>query len=98
MGALILQEYDFKIVHWPRLEHANADVCSRHPLPTTVNNGARRDHDAGAARVQADVASNAAAQHGGPPYIWADHLCMQRPVSRDMPGTASRSERDRMNK
>ena len=44
--ALILQEYDFKIVHWQGLKHANADVCSRHPLPTTVDNGARRDHDA----------------------------------------------------
>ena len=45
--ALILQEYDFKIVHRPELKHANADVCLRHPLPTTVDNGARRDHDAG---------------------------------------------------
>ena len=45
--ALILQEYDFKIVHRPGLKHANADVCSRHPLPTTVNNRARGDHDAG---------------------------------------------------
>ena len=44
---LILQEYDFKIVHRPRLEHANADVRSRHSLPTTIENGARRDHDAG---------------------------------------------------
>ena len=26
---------------------AKADVCSRHPLPTTVDNGALRDHDAG---------------------------------------------------
>ena len=45
--ALILQEYDFKIVHRPGLRHANADECSRHPLPTTVDNGARRNHDAG---------------------------------------------------
>ena len=32
----------------PRLKHANADVCSRQPLPTNVDNGTRRDHDAGA--------------------------------------------------
>ena len=44
--ALILQGYDFKIVHRPRMMHANRDVCSRHPLPTTVDNGARMDHDA----------------------------------------------------
>ena len=40
-----MQEYDFKIVQRPGLKHANADVCSRHPLPTTVDNGARSDHD-----------------------------------------------------
>ena len=45
--AIILQEYDFKIVHRPGLKHANADVCLRLPLPTTVDNGALRDHDAG---------------------------------------------------
>ena len=42
-----MQEYDFKIMHRPRLKHANADVCLRHPLPTTVDNGARRNHEAG---------------------------------------------------
>ena len=41
--ALILQEYDFKIVHGLGLKHANADVCSHHSLPTTVDNGARRN-------------------------------------------------------
>ena len=45
--SLILQEYDLEIVHRAGLKHANADVCSRHPLPTTVNNGACRDHDEG---------------------------------------------------
>ena len=44
--SLIFQEYEFKIVCRRGLNHANADVCSRHPLPTTVDNGARRDHDA----------------------------------------------------
>ena len=42
-----MQEYDFKIVHRPGQKHANADVCSCHPLPTTVHNEVRRDHDAG---------------------------------------------------
>ena len=41
-----MQEYDFKIVHRPGLKYANADVCLHHPLPTTVDNGARREHDA----------------------------------------------------
>ena len=45
--ALILQEYDFKTMHRPGLKHPNADVCLRHPFPTTVDNEARRDHDAG---------------------------------------------------
>ena len=45
--VFISQEYDFKVVHRPGPKHANADVCSRHPLPTTVINGARKDHDAG---------------------------------------------------
>ena len=44
---LISQEYNFKMVHRPGLKHANADVCSRHPFPTTGENGVRRDHDAG---------------------------------------------------
>ena len=42
-----MQEYDFKIVHRPGLKHVNAVACSRHPLPTIVDNGARREHDAG---------------------------------------------------
>ena len=44
---LVLLEYDFKIVLRPGLKHVNTDVCSRHPLPITVDNGTRRDHDAG---------------------------------------------------
>ena len=55
-----MQGYDFKIVHRPGLKHANADVCLRHPLPTTVDNGAPRDHDVGESdRTNAVVALSA---------------------------------------
>ena len=40
-------EYDFKIIHRPSLKNTLANVCPRHPLSATVNNGARWDHDAG---------------------------------------------------
>ena len=34
-------------MHRPGLKHANADVCLRHPLPTTVDNETYKDLDAG---------------------------------------------------
>jgi len=44
--VLALQEYDFHIRHRPGAQHVNADVLSRHPLPTTVDGtGARLDED-----------------------------------------------------
>ena len=52
-------------MHRPRLKHANADVCSRLPLPTTVNNGTSRDHDAGESdRADAIMAWSAVVWHG----------------------------------
>ena len=54
--SLILQEYDLKIIHRPGLKHANADVCSRQPLPSTVDNEAWRDHDDGEEDMPKEVA------------------------------------------
>ena len=52
-------------MHRPDQKHANADVCSRHPSPTTVDNGARRDHDAGESdKVHAVVAWTAEVWQG----------------------------------
>ena len=54
-----------KIVRRPGLKHANADVCLRHLLPTTVDNGARRDNDAGESdRTDAVVAWSAEVWQG----------------------------------
>jgi hypothetical protein len=42
--SLILQEYDFTVVHRPGVKHQNADTLSRFPLPTTADEtGARMD-------------------------------------------------------
>jgi hypothetical protein len=35
--AMLLQEYDFQIVHRPGLQHQNADVLSRFPSPSTYD-------------------------------------------------------------
>ena len=42
-----MHEFDFKIMHRLGLKHANADVCLCHPLPITIDNRVRGDHDAG---------------------------------------------------
>jgi len=33
--ALILQEYEFKVIHRPSITHQNADTMSRKPLTTS---------------------------------------------------------------
>ena len=44
--VLSLQEYDFHVRHRPGVDHTNADVLSRSPLPSTVDGtGARLDKD-----------------------------------------------------
>ncbi len=32
--ALIFQEYEFKVIHWPSITHQNADTMSRRPFTT----------------------------------------------------------------
>ena len=44
--ALVLQEYNFDILHRPGVKHQNADVLSRHPILSSADHtGARVDHD-----------------------------------------------------
>ena len=44
--AMILQEFDFDIVHRPGVSHCNVDALSRLPLASSVDtSGARLDHD-----------------------------------------------------
>jgi len=33
--ALILQEYEFKVIHWPGITHQNADTMSQRPFITS---------------------------------------------------------------
>jgi hypothetical protein len=33
-SALILQEYEFKVIHWPGITHQNVDTMSRRPFTT----------------------------------------------------------------
>jgi len=32
--VLILQEYEFKVIHWPDIMHQNADTMSQRPFTT----------------------------------------------------------------
>jgi hypothetical protein len=44
--ALILQEYEFKVIHRPGITHQNADTMSRRPLTTSEDfSKARQDFD-----------------------------------------------------
>jgi hypothetical protein len=44
--ALILQEYEFKVIHRPSITHQNADTMSRRPLTTSEDFlEARQDFD-----------------------------------------------------
>jgi hypothetical protein len=44
--ALILQEYEFKVIHQPGITHQNADTMSRRPLTTSEDfSEARQDFD-----------------------------------------------------
>ena len=51
--ALVMQEYDFEVVHRPGVKHQNADLLSRNPSPSAIDDtGARMDEDiAGTKRV-----------------------------------------------
>lgn len=43
---MLLQEYDFEIIHKARINHQNADSLSRHPASSTQDyTEARQDHD-----------------------------------------------------
>ena len=45
--ALILQEYEFDVIHWPGITHQNADTMSRTPLLSSDDSlAARQDFDA----------------------------------------------------
>jgi len=35
--ALILQEYEFKVIHRPGITHQNTNTMSQRPLPTSKN-------------------------------------------------------------
>jgi hypothetical protein len=37
--AFILQEYEFKVIHWPGITHQNVDTMSRRPLTTIEDSG-----------------------------------------------------------
>jgi hypothetical protein len=44
--ALILQEYEFKVIHRPSITHQNADTMSRRPLTTSEDfSEAKQDFD-----------------------------------------------------
>jgi hypothetical protein len=44
--ALILQEYEFKVIHRPGITHQNADTMSQRPLTTSEDfSEARQDFD-----------------------------------------------------
>ncbi len=44
--VLILQEYEFKVIHRPSITHQNADTMSRRPLITSEDfSEARQDFD-----------------------------------------------------
>jgi len=44
--ALILQEYEFKVIHRPGITHQNADTMSRRPLATSEDfSEAKQDFD-----------------------------------------------------
>ena len=61
--ALVLQEYNFTVEHRPGVLHQNADVLSRHPVPSTIDgSGARIDVDTAEVTVTpAALASSAKA-------------------------------------
>jgi len=44
--ALILQEYEFKVIHQPGITHQNVDIMSQRPFTTTEDfSKARQDFD-----------------------------------------------------
>jgi hypothetical protein len=44
--ALILQEYEFKVIHQPSISHQNTDTMLRRPLTTSEDfSEARQDFD-----------------------------------------------------
>jgi transposase InsO family protein len=70
--ALIMQEFDFQIVHRPGTAHANADIPSRFPLPDTLDTtGARLDDEEqqAAAFSMAAVSTVAASTHCEPQFL-----------------------------
>ena len=59
--ALVLQEYDFEVIHRPGLKHQNADLLSRYPEASSADNtGARLDEDVASARRVAAALSYSA--------------------------------------
>ena len=82
--TLILQEYDFMIIHKPSLKHANADVRSRHPPPSTVDNGDRRDHNDGKGDRPDALA-------GGYAKLWHEYSAPSVVIAREARGRKGRA-------
>jgi hypothetical protein len=77
--SLILQEYNITIKHRPGVKHQNADVLSRYPLASTVDNtGARLDLEIAASSTVTALAGYA--ELSGP--AWDTDYSSRTPVVR----------------
>ncbi len=56
--ALILQEYEFKVIHRPGITHQNTDTMSRRPLTTSEDLSEARQDSNQIPAVHVSYASN----------------------------------------
>jgi len=101
--ALILQEYEFKVIHRPGITHQNADTMSRRPLTTSKDfSEAKQDFDQ-IPEVHVSEASNYLAllqcnlvKH---PIldIWEDLNTLRFLQHGEYPPQVTSSQRDRIN-
>ena len=81
--ALIVQDYDFEVVHRAGLKHQNADCLSRQPLPSSYDpSGAQLDGEAAAVTAHGVAIDIAEAFQG--PGVGAHHaLALMAPTTHD---------------